>query len=105
MNNLGKLGVNIQQIKNHLRSNSVGGIGHLDHQKIIKMIQENIDQNRNSSGNSNKQQEFNKMFKNPELPNEGINLEALPLNILSRDQFIDMIKGIVGNNELLDQLK
>ena len=29
--NLGKLGVNMQQVKNHLRSNSVGGISSLDH--------------------------------------------------------------------------
>mgnify|MGYP000583573919 FL=1 len=47
--NLGKLGVNMQQVKNHLRSNSVGGISSLDHQKIIQMIQENMQKNNNQS--------------------------------------------------------
>ena len=39
------------------------------------------------------------------LPAEQLNLEMLPFNILSRDQFIDMIKSIIGNKLLLVQLK
>jgi aromatic ring-cleaving dioxygenase len=39
------------------------------------------------------------------LPNEELNIDLIPLNILTREQFIDLIKSIVGNKILLIQLK
>ena len=39
------------------------------------------------------------------MPNEQLNVDLIPLNILTREQFMDLIKSIVGNKILLIQLK
>ena len=35
------------------------------------------------------------------LPNEQLNIDLIPLNILKREQFIDLLKSIIGNKLLL----
>jgi hypothetical protein len=85
----------------------VGGISSLDHQKILQMIQENMNKNK-SPINPNivpVQDQFLNLEINGILPNEQLNIDLIPLNILTREQFISFIKSIVGNKLLLIQLK
>ena len=106
---LRKMGVNMQHFKNHLRSNSVGGISSLDHQKLIQMFQENMnkkkqnEQNAVHNGQSSQNQALEEIMNVesnfPLMMQNGQNLdiEMIPLNILTREQFIDMIKKTVDN--------
>ena len=94
------MGVNVNHLKNHLRSNSVGGIGTLNHQQIIEMIKQHCSKNDKSVPGGAQpvpaQNALNDQF---------VDMLIVQMNDQSREQFIQLLKEVSQNKLQQVQMK